>query len=56
MIKADISNKAVQGNIPKPLNNLSMNALRHRGEMACVEHSHTFGNSDITNHVTDTGL
>ena len=56
LIKADISNKAVQGNIPKPLNNLSMNALRLRGEMACVEHSHTFGNSDITNHVTNTGL
>ena len=61
MIEADISNKAVQGNIPKSLKNLSIkfdaNALRHCGEMACVEeHSHTFGNSDITDHITNTGL
>ena len=54
LIKADIFNKAVQGNIPTPLRNLytrfDVNTLRHCGEMACVEeHLHTFGNSDITN-------
>ena len=53
MIEADIFNKVVQGNIPKPLRNLyitfDVNTLRHCGEMACVEESlHTFGNSDIT--------
>ena len=55
LIEADIFNKAVQGNIPKPLKNLyikfDVNTLRHCGEMACVEeYLHTFGNSDITNH------
>ena len=45
-------NKAVQGNISKPLRNLytkfDVNTLRHCGEMAWVEeHLHTFGNSDI---------
>ena len=54
LIEADIFNKAVQGNIPKPLKNLyikfDVNTLRHCGEMACVEeYLHTFGNSDITN-------
>ena len=54
LIEADIFNKAVQGNIPKPLRNLyikfDVDTLRHCGEMACVEeHLHTFGNSDITN-------
>ena len=53
LIEADIFNKAVQGNIPKPLKNLyikfDVNTLRHCGEMACVEeYLHTFGNSDIT--------
>ena len=52
MNKADIFNKAVQGNIPKPLRNLyikfDVNKSR-RGEMACVEeHLPTFGNSDIS--------
>ena len=47
------ADKAVQGNIPKPLRNLyvnfDVNTLRHCGEMARVEeHLHTFGNSDIT--------
>ena len=56
MIEADIFNKAVQGNIPKPLKNLyikfDVNTLRHCGEMACVEeYLHTFGNSDITTTV-----
>jgi len=41
LIKADIFNKAVQGNIPKPLRNLyinfDVNALRHCAEMAFVE-------------------
>ena len=51
--EADIFNKAVQGNIPKPLKNLcikfDVNTLGHCGEMACVEkHLHTFGNSDTT--------
>ena len=50
--EADIFNKAVQGNIPKPLRNLyiklDVNTLRQCGEMACVEDLHTFGNSDIT--------
>ena len=55
LIEADIFNKAVQGNIPKPLKNLyikfDVNTLRHCGEMACVEeYLHTFGNSDITNY------
>ena len=49
LIEADIFNKAVQGNIPKPLKNLyikfDVNTLRHCGEMACVEeYLHTFGN------------
>ena len=53
LIEADIFNKAVQENIPKPLRNLyinfDVNTLRNCGEMACVEeHLHTFGNSDIT--------
>ena len=53
LIEADIFNKAVQGNIPKPLRNLyikvDVNTLRHCGEMACVEqYLHTFGNTDIT--------
>ena len=52
LIEADIFNKAVQGNIPKPLRNLytkfDVNTLRLCGEMAWVEeHLHTFGNSDI---------
>ena len=42
----------MQGNIPKPLRNLyikfDVNTLRHCGEIACVEHLPTFGNSDIT--------
>ena len=47
LIEADIFNKAVQGNIPKPLKNLYIKL--HCGEMACVEeYLHTFGNSDIT--------
>ena len=55
LIEADIFNKAVQGNIPKPLKNLyikfDVNTLRHCGEMACVEeYLHTFGNSDITSY------
>ena len=55
LIEADIFNKAVQGNIPKPLRNLyikvDVNTLRHCGEMACVEeYLHTFGNSDITTY------
>ena len=53
LIEADIFNKAVQGNVPKPLKNLyikfDVNTLRHCVEMACVEeYLHTFGNSDIT--------
>ena len=53
LIEAYIFNKAVQGNMPKPLRNLyikfDVNTLRHCGEMACVEeYLHTFGNSDIT--------
>ena len=50
LIEADIFNKAVQGNIPKPLRNLHINFdVRHCAEMVCVEeHLHTFGNSDIT--------
>ena len=28
--------------------NFDVNTLRHCGEMACVEHLHTFGNRDIT--------
>ena len=53
LIEADIFNKAVQGNIPKPLRNLyikfDVNTLRYCGEMARVEeYLHTFGNSDIT--------
>ena len=53
LIEADIFNKAVQANIPKPLRNLyikfDVNALRQCGEMACVEeHLRTSGNSDIT--------
>ena len=52
LIEADIFNKAVQGNIPKPLRNLytkfDVNTLRLCGEMAWVEeHLHTIGNSDI---------
>ena len=55
LIEADIFNKAVQGNIPKPLKNLyikfDVNTPRHCGEMACVEeYLHTFGNSDITSN------
>ena len=55
LIEADIFNKAVQGNIPKPLRNLytkfDVNTLRLCGEMAWVEeHLHTFGNSDIATH------
>ena len=50
LIEAAIFNKAVQGNIPKPLRNLhtkfDVNALRPCGEMAWVEgYLHTFGNS-----------
>ena len=57
MVEADIFNKAVQGNILKPLKNLyikfDVNTLRHCGEMACVEeYLHTFGNSDITTIIT----
>ena len=57
LIEAYIFNKAVQGNMPKPLRNLyikfDVNTLRHCGEMACVEeYLHTFGNSDITNQVS----
>ena len=41
LIEADIFNKAVQRNIPKPLRNLyikfDVNTLRHCGEMACEE-------------------
>ena len=53
LIKKDIFNKAVQGNIPRPLRKLyvkfDVNTLRHCGEMACVEeYLHTFENSDIT--------
>ena len=53
LIEADIFNKAVEGNIPKPLRNLyikfDVNTLRHCGEMPCVEeYLHTFGDSDIT--------
>ena len=60
LIEADIFNKAVQGNIPKPLKNLyikfDVNTLRHCGEMACVEeYLHTFGNSDITTLYLDAG-
>ena len=56
LIEVDIFNKAVQGNIPKPLRNLytkfDVNTLRLCGEMAWVEqHLHTFGNSDIANCV-----
>ena len=56
LIEADIFNKAVQGNIPKPLRNLytkfDVNTLRLCGEMAWVEeHLHTFGNSDIATMV-----
>ena len=56
LIEADIFNKAVQGNIPKPLRNLyikfDVNTLRHCGEMACVEeYLHTFGTSDITSNL-----
>ena len=52
LIEADVFNKAVQGNIPKPLRNLyskfDVNTLRHCGEMAWVEgYLQTFGNSDI---------
>ena len=57
LIKADIFNKAVQGNISKPLRNLyinfDVNMLGHCAEMACVEeYLHTFGNSDITSSST----
>ena len=53
LIKADIFNKTVQGNILKPLRKLyikfDVNTLRHCGEMARVEeYLPTFGNSDIT--------
>ena len=41
LIEADIFNKAVQGNIPKPLRKLytkfDVTTLRHCGEMACAE-------------------
>ena len=41
LIEADVFNKAVQRNIPKPLRNLcikfDVNTLRQCGEMACVE-------------------
>ena len=41
LIEADIFNKAMQANIPKPLRNLyikfDVNTLRHCGEMACAE-------------------
>ena len=51
LIEAYIFNKAVQGNMLKPLRNFyinfDVNTLRHCGEMACVEeYLHTFGNSD----------
>ena len=53
LIEPDIFNKAVEGNIPKPLRNLyikfDVNTLRHCGEMPCVEeYLHTFGDPDIT--------
>ena len=56
LVEADIFNKAVQGNIPKPLRNLftkfDVNTLIHCGEMAWVEgYLHTFGNSDIATTV-----
>ena len=56
MNEAGIFNKAVQGNIPKPLRNLyikfDVNTLTHCGEVACVEeYLHTFGNSGITTKV-----
>ena len=57
LIEADIFNKAVQGNISKPLRhlyiNFDVNTLRNCAEMACVEeYLHTFGNSDITSSST----